>query len=105
MLIMNRTQSYQSSGRLGGVIGFLLSLSLVYVVLLLPIDDCVSITNWIDWFNSTDGKLQGLIVALIPAYIALILFGGSALGWYFGSKIQSYFQRKAKKRAKNPSAL
>jgi len=85
------------TANIGGIIGFCLSIVLVYVILLAPVKESFSVSALMQYAANCSNNAQMLMVVLIPIYFAIVIFGGSALGFYLGKTLQNGL--KASKKA------
>ena len=76
---------------LGGIIGLIVIISSLYFILLGPDHTIFSLNTLVNWSSTLSKNDQVLIVALLPAYLAILIFGGSFLGLKVGSFLQRYF--------------
>lgn len=77
-------------------IGKILTVMLFFITVcyFLLSSDLISINSIIDHSHSLQNKTHLLILALLPIYISLMVFGAAILGLAMGAPIQNFLSRK-----------
>ena len=73
---------------LGGVIGFVLSIALLYFLILDSGTSVLSLSGLLTWIEHLSLDEQLLTVLLLPIYLGLLVFGGGLLGAKLGEFVQ-----------------
>lgn len=89
-----RSPSLTDQINLGGIIGFIFTMALMYFLLLGPNHSILSLGSILNWVSHLSSGEQLLIISLIPVYLSLLIFGGGAIGAMSGHYIEKLLRKK-----------
>jgi hypothetical protein len=91
--MLNRKNMKKQTVNLGSIVCLLVAVYFVYGALLQDGLIPASISTVWEHFRHWAKHFRVLAVALLPVYVALMVFGTSIVGIYLGSAIQRWFTR------------
>lgn len=91
--LKNSSSRIFNSISIGGMLGMIFSILLVYLLLLGWPHTILSLSLLIDWIARLTIDEQIIAVLLIPIYLGILVFGGGLLGAKIGGHIQQLFYK------------